>query len=148
MASAQEVAMRKYTPIAYEEMKGIASVDPELPLQHLMRLTIFPELEAFDHFHPYRCDLCDQVIESEQWTQCVPCDQDFCLTCSGVMCPSGLHPRSESSETGEDLPRKLNQIFPPGKKCSSFARAEPGSYLCGQTDEEKLLNPKSNTDLG
>ena len=78
MASAQMVQMQRYTPIAYEEMRGSASVDPDLTLGVLMELTISPELEAFDHFHACRCDRCGEVIQTEQWMQGTECDEDVC----------------------------------------------------------------------
>jgi hypothetical protein len=135
MAASQLVAMQKHCPISFAEMLGTASVDPELTLEHLMQLTIFPELEAFDHFHPYRCDHCAEVIESATWMQCLPCELDFCLGCA----PAHVHPLTESAKKPKASSDEQEQH--PGKKCSSFVRAEPTSYLVGQTDEE---NPPYN----
>jgi hypothetical protein len=141
MAAAAHTAMEKHCPIAYAEMQGTASVDPELTLEHLMQLTLFPELEAFDHFHPYRCDICAEVIESASWMRCLPCELDFC---SGCAARGHAHPLTEGGTErarrgkGRENGTGAEQ---PGKKCSSFARAEPNSYLVGQTDEE---NPPYN----
>ena len=137
MAAGQTAAMQQHCPIAFAEMQGIASVDAELTLEHLMKLTIFPELEAFDHCHPFRCDGCAEVIESATWMQCVQCELDFCTACASGdgLCPHTL------TESDTARARRGKGRPEPGKRCSSFVRAEPGSYLVGQTDEE---NPPYN----
>ena len=56
MATTQAKAMERHCPIAYEEMRCTASVSPDLTEEQLMQLTIFPELEAFDHC-PFRYSL-------------------------------------------------------------------------------------------
>lgn len=131
MASKQMEVMKKHCPVTFEEMRGTASVDdPDLTLELLMQLTIFPEVEAFDHFHPFRCDDCAEVIESAPFMKCIPCELDFCRGCG-----SGHHHALTESDN------KGNENHSAGKKCTSFVRAEPNDYLVGQTDEE---NPPYN----
>jgi len=92
--------MQKHCPVAWDEMRGTAE-GSGVPLAHLMQLTIFPELEAFDHFHPFRCDAtgCANVIQDSSWRQCEKCEQDFCLACSSLKvntCDQG-HPLTQKS---------------------------------------------------
>ncbi|GMH75410.1 hypothetical protein TrLO_g818 [Triparma laevis f. longispina] len=136
MANAQLKPMQQYCPIAYQEMRG-TSAGSQIPLIHLMQLTVFPELEAFDHFHPFRCDSCGEVIQTPKWRRCGECDIDVCLTCEGS-CKKGC---------GGELTETSAQSVPPSseettnKKCTSFVKPEPNKYLVGQTDEE---NPPYN----
>ena len=146
MASAQMVQMQRYTPIAYEEMTGTASADPDLTLDMLMELTIFPELEAFDHFHACRCDRCGDVIQTEQWMQCTECDEDVCTSCHSAAAAEGGFTSATCKSTQHTLTQVLRRESQSpdksaGKKCSSFVRVEPGYHLSGQTDEE---NPAYN----
>jgi len=133
MATMQMAKMKQHCPIAYAEMEGTASVDDSVTMQMLMKLTIFPELEAFDHFHPYRCDGCSEVIEDESYVKTETSEFDFCKECKS----SSIITRTTASTTVAPATIKSES----GKKCSSFARCEKNSYIVGQTDEE---NPPYN----